>query len=93
MKTLILLLLSSLLAFSSFSQEEPKLKEQEKESSSETKSFTLDANDAVLEEKVVDVEPEIDKPNVPATTLWKNDFIERIGDGEKHAHNSQRKIL
>ena len=80
MKTLVLLLLSSLLAFSSFSQEDPKPKEQEKKSSSETKSFTLDANDAVLEEKVVDVEPEIDKPNAPAATTYHYSNNRNNGD-------------
>ncbi len=61
------------------------------EKSTETKSFTLDANDAVLEEKVVEEEPEIEKPDVPETTTYhynnyrKNDEIQTLAG--KHSHH------
>ncbi len=63
----------------------------EGEKSAETKSFTLDANDAVLEEKVVTEEPEIEKPDVPGTTTYhynnyrKNDDIQTLAG--KHSHH------
>ena len=44
--------------------------EKKEESVSETKSFTLDANDAVLEETSKDLEDEIERPEVPESTTY-----------------------
>lgn len=76
--------------------EEDKAKEEVfgedkgEEASPETKSFTLDADDAVLEEKVVAEEPEIVKPEVPETTTYhynnhnRNDDIQTLGGSNSH---------
>jgi len=60
------------------------------EKSTETKSFTLDANDAVLEEKVVTEEPDIVRPDVPKETTYhynsrsKNDQIQTLAGKNSH---------
>lgn len=68
-----------------FGDEEPK------ETPTETKSFTLDADDAVLEEKVVEEESEIIKPDVPESKTYhynnyrRNDEIQTLAG--KHSHH------
>lgn len=68
-----------------FGDEEPK------ETPTETKSFTLDADDAVLVEKVVEEEPEIIKPDVPESNIYhynnyrRNDEIQTLAG--KHSHH------
>jgi hypothetical protein len=65
--------------------------EDTEEKPPETKSFTLDADDAVLEEKVVEEEPEIIRPDVPETTTYhynnnqKNDEIQTLAG--RHGHH------
>ena len=68
MKATTLLTLILLLGFNTFAQDEDPAMgheedisekvEEKKVSTAETKSFTLDANNAVLEEKVISEEPE-----------------------------------
>lgn len=70
--------------------EEEVFGEEEKETNSETKSFTLDADDAVLEEKIVSEDEEVIKPNVPETTTYHynsnshNDNIQTLGGENSH---------
>lgn len=65
--------------------------EDAEEKSEESKSFTLDADDAVLEEKVVVEEAEIIKPDVPESETYHynnyrgNDEIQTLAG--KHSHH------
>jgi len=71
-------------------KEEKDIPSEKKETSNDTKSFTLDANDAVLEEKVVTEEPEISKPEVPETDSYhynhhrRNDEIQTLAGKNSH---------
>ena len=64
---------------------------EDDEKSTETKSFTLDANDAVLEEKVVSQEPEVVNPELSETKTYhynsyrNNDEIQTLAG--KHSHH------
>ena len=79
------------------SKAEPKNQEeeiyndtQENKKSGETKSFTLGADDAVLEEKIVEVEEEIEKPDVPESSTYhydhynSDDEIQTLGGKNSH---------
>jgi len=64
--------------------------EEKSENTKETKSFTLDADDAVLEEKIVSEEPEVSKPEVPETTTYhynnhrRNEEIQTLAGKNSH---------
>jgi hypothetical protein len=64
--------------------------DEDSKKSTETKTFTLDADDAVLEEKVVEEESEIVRPDVPETTTYhynnhnKNDGIQTLAGKDSH---------
>ena len=71
-----------------------ELVEEDKEDAPETKSFTLDANDAVVEETVVtEEEPEVDASEVSETTTYhynsyqRNDEIQTLAGKGKHSHH------
>lgn len=72
-------------------KEENVVVDEDSEKFTETKSFTLDADDAVLEEKVVEEEPEIVKPkDVPESTTYhysnhnNNDGIQTLAGKNSH---------
>lgn len=64
--------------------------EEAEEKTEETKSFTLDADDAVLEEKLVEEEPEIIKPDVPKSKTYhynnyrRKDEIQTLAGNHGH---------
>ena len=64
--------------------------EEDNENSTETKSFTLDANDAILEDTEVTEEPEIVVPEVSETKTYhysshrKNDEIQTLAGKQSH---------
>ena len=70
--------------------EDEVFSDEEKERSNETKSFTLDAADAVLKEKVISEKEHVVKPEVPETTTYhhnsnnRNDDIQTLGGENSH---------